>query len=171
MTQNPKSTFKLALTAIAWAAIPVQLLFLYILLTNKWSRPTLFVSIIEREFFLYLFAYMAFLVLGILVAVISKQWIALAVQALIPVTLIGLTIFSVILTVNQPKTKYDAKDFQHLIGRDIREVKSELGPDSAFSYGRGSGMPPYKSLWLRGMTILANEDDNIIFKVKPNLRE
>lgn len=64
MTQNSKSSFRTILTAIAYLAIPAQLLFPYILLTIKWTRPTLFVTHFERGFFLYLSALLGCFILA-----------------------------------------------------------------------------------------------------------
>jgi len=70
-------------------------------------------------------------------------------------TIIGILCISFSIAWNRrAPTIYDSSNYQHLVGRSFREVKSELDTRNA-SYGSGGG---FDTIYLRGMEIHGNRE-------------
>jgi len=108
------------------------------------------------------FLYVTLLLAGILAAAFSKNWIALVVQALIPVAIYGLFLTSI---AYKQLDKIKPEDYPNLVGRNIREVRPRLdtiGSTSGFS-NKGN------FLNLRDFEIISNSE-GIITEVNPRSR-
>ena len=70
----------------------------------------------------------------------------------------------------RPVPKYDPQDYQHLVGKHLRDARSELDTKHSVSgAGKGNGVS-YRSLSFRGMELVATPD-GIITEVKKGLRD
>ena len=70
----------------------------------------------------------------------------------------------------RPIPKYDPQDYQHFVGKNLRDVRSELDTRKSLSGSMTSANGVRRYLGLRGMEILANRD-GIILEVKTGKRE
>ncbi len=69
----------------------------------------------------------------------------------------------------RPIPKYNPKDYQHLIGKHLRDARSELDTRNTVSGSESGGGTSFRFLSFRGMQINANRD-GIIFEVNKGLR-
>ena len=145
-----------------WAiVVAIQAVLLYLIWTGFGITPQLFVARIDNKSFLVFFGYLSSLIASIWVASRSRAWWALGVQIALPLMFICYSL--------RPIAVYKPSEYQHLIGRDIREVREELDTRHAITSHESGGGKSWSNLSLSGMNIIYN-DDRQITKVEPHRR-
>ena len=161
MPQQPSSS-KSHYSVLWWIiVVAIQIALLYLIWTGFGITPQLFVARIDTEFYLVFFGYLLSFIASIWVAIYSRAWWAIGVQIALPLIFICYSL--------RPIAVYDPSEYQHLIGRDIREVRKELDTRHAITSHERGGGKSWSNLSLSGMKIIY-VDNRRITEVKPHRR-
>ena len=162
LTQEIESPHPRMVNAAIAVCLALQFAFLAVLVFGDigFDHPGRF-GLSFNHGIIFIACYLTALVCGLLLSIKNRRWFFAAVHIAIPV------LFFVISS--RPAPKYQASDYQHLVGKSKAEVKTALSSRRAFSGFRGSPDGDYEFTSYRGMTILYDNSGTVV-EVKANNR-
>ncbi len=106
--------------------------------------------------------YMLALAVGIGIACWQKHWLSIVVQLAPPILLVAYFY--------RPIAHYEAAEYQHLVGRNISEVRKELDTRLSVSGYSSTNGKSIGRLSVHGMEIISTKNEGRIIEVRPNQR-